>query len=71
VLADIALGEAEPVGDEGELAVLLQRLGEASAHRMDRHREEAELHGHSSLAATTAATCGVDASVVRVMFAPS
>ena len=45
MLADIAFGEAQPVGEQHELAVLLERLGELPAGRMDGHGEEAELHG--------------------------
>ena len=44
VLADIALGEAELVGEDEGLAVLAQRLPPVLVQRMDRHGEEAELH---------------------------
>ena len=44
VLADIAFGEAELVGEDERLAVLAQRLPPVLVQRMDRHGEEAELH---------------------------
>ena len=47
VLADIAFDEAELVGEDESLAVLAQRLPPVLVLRVDRHREEAELHGVS------------------------
>ena len=44
VLADIAFGEAELVGEDEGLAILAQRLPPVLVQRMDRHGEEAELH---------------------------
>ena len=49
VLADIAFGEAELVGEQERLAVLAQRLPPVLVQRMDRHGEEAELHWTSQL----------------------
>ena len=44
VLAEIALGEAQPVGDQRQLAVLPKHLGELAAERVDRHGEKTEFH---------------------------
>src|SRR5712691_5532399 len=44
VLAAIAFGVSEPVGENEGFAILLERLDVASCRRMDRHREIAELH---------------------------
>ena len=44
VLADVALDEAELVGEDERLAVLAQRRPPVLAQRMDRHGEEAEFH---------------------------
>ncbi len=44
VLAAIALGVAEPIGEDERLAVLLQRLGIVPALRVDRHGEKAKVH---------------------------
>ena len=44
VLADIAFGVAELVGQDERLAVLAQRLPPVLVERMDRHGEEAEVH---------------------------
>jgi hypothetical protein len=45
MLAAIAFGVAELVGQDEGLAVLLQRLRIVPSLRMDRHGEEAEFHG--------------------------
>jgi hypothetical protein len=44
VLADIAFGVAELVGENESLAILAQRLPPVLVERMDRHGEEAEVH---------------------------
>jgi hypothetical protein len=44
MLAAIAFAVAELVGEDERVAVLAQRLGVASAQRMNGHDEEAELH---------------------------
>ena len=44
VLADIAFGVAELVGEDERLAILAQRLAPVLLERMDRHGEEAEIH---------------------------
>ena len=49
VLADVALHEAELVGQDERLAVLPERHPPILLERMDRHGEEAELHGWSLL----------------------
>ena len=45
MLADIAFAEAQLVGEQEGLLVLAQGLAPVAAERMDRHREETELHG--------------------------
>src|SRR5581483_6235400 len=45
MLADIALDEAELVGEQERLAILAQRLPPVLVQRMDRHRKKAKLHG--------------------------
>ncbi len=44
MLADIAFGVAEFVGEQERLAILAQRLPPILVERMDRHGEEAEVH---------------------------
>jgi hypothetical protein len=49
MLAEEAFDETETVGHQGQLAVLLERLCQITADRMDRHGEEAKLHEQHSL----------------------
>jgi hypothetical protein len=44
VLADEGIVEAEPVGEDDGLAVLLQRFGVIPVQRMHRHHENSKLH---------------------------
>jgi hypothetical protein len=44
MLADIALGETELVGEDESLTIFPQRLPPVLVQRVDRHREETELH---------------------------
>ena len=55
VLADIALAKAERVGEQERLLVLAQRFPPVAANRMDRHREDTELHGAPPFLNVTAA----------------
>ena len=48
VLADERVVKAEPVREDDRLAVLLQRLGGAALHGMERHGEVAEAHAEIS-----------------------
>ena len=48
VLADVGLREAEPVGEDDRVPVLLERLHVVALRRVHRHREVAELDRHSS-----------------------
>jgi hypothetical protein len=50
MLPDIALDEAELVGQHERLAILAERLAPILAQGMKRHCEEAELHGAPPLA---------------------
>jgi hypothetical protein len=45
VLADIGFGEAEFIGQQESLAILLERKPPILVDRMDRHRKEPKLHG--------------------------
>ena len=47
MLAHEGVVEAELVGQDDGLAVLLQRLGPVPVHRMHRHREVAQSHSRS------------------------
>ena len=49
MLADEGVIEAELVGEDDGLAILLQRLRPAPVHRMHRHREVAQSHGLDAL----------------------
>jgi hypothetical protein len=45
VLADIGFGEAEFIGQQESLAILLERKPPILVDRMDWHRKESKLHG--------------------------
>src|SRR2546430_15972317 len=45
VLANIGFGEAEFIGQQESLAILLERKPPILVDGMDRHRKEPELHG--------------------------
>jgi hypothetical protein len=46
--ADVSFGEAQPLGQHDGLAILAQDIGIRPAGMMERHAEQAELHGRNS-----------------------